>query len=111
MTETTHIITVAPDEAGERLDKFLAARLPEFSRSRLQGLAESGHIQCDGKVVDAVSAKTKAGQRYSIFVPEVAPSHIVAQDIALDIVFEDEHMLVLNKPLALPSTLPPATRT
>ena len=101
MTETSHIITIVPEDAGERLDKFLAGRLPEFSRSRLAALIDQGCISCDGKTVNTASVKTKSGQHYTITIPEVAPSHIVAQDIALNIVFEDEHMLVLDKPAGL----------
>ena len=101
MTETSHIIAVDAEEAGQRLDKFLAGRLPEFSRSRLQALVEQGCIRESGKAVESVSAKVKTGQRYEITVPEVAPSHIEAQDIALDIVYEDEHLLVINKPAGL----------
>ena len=101
MSETSHIITVEPEDAGQRLDKFLTSRLPDFSRNRLQGLIDDGSISESGKPVSTASAKIKAGQEYTILVPEAAPSHIIPQDMPIDIIYEDDHMLVINKPAGL----------
>lgn len=98
MTET---VTVSDNDAGARLDKFLAAKLPEFSRSRLQALIAEGCVVCGNKAVTDASSKVKTGQEYSITIPEAVPSHILPQAIALDVVYEDEHFLIINKPPGL----------
>lgn len=97
----TITFTVEPDDAGQRLDKFLAAKAPELSRARVQALLDGGSAACGGVVVNSASIKTKAGQVYTLTIPEIVESHIIAQDIPLDIVFEDEHLLVINKPAGL----------
>ena len=97
MTIDTHRITVPESAQAKRLDKFLAGELPEFSRSRIQALIDQGHVQCDGKPVTNASAKIKASQIYELTIPEPAPTHMPAQAIALDIVYEDEDMLIINK--------------
>jgi 23S rRNA pseudouridine1911/1915/1917 synthase len=94
-------LTVAESDSGTRLDRFLAKQLPDLSRNRLQTWIESGCVLCDGQPSGDSSAKVKAGQCYEITVPPVVASHIVAQDMALEVVFEDEHMLVINKPAGL----------
>lgn len=94
-------VIVEEGDLPARLDKFLSTKLPELSRSRVQALIDQGAIGCNGATIDDASAKVKPGQRYTITIPEVAPSHIVAQDIALNIVHEDVHLLVINKPAGL----------
>lgn len=101
MTETAHTIIVHDDDTGTRLDKCLAARLPELSRSRLQALIAAGYVACRGQTITDASAKVKPGERYLVTVPEAVQSHIAPQDIALDIIYEDEHLLVINKPAGL----------
>jgi 23S rRNA pseudouridine1911/1915/1917 synthase len=98
---TQHTLLVGEQNAGMRLDKFLVASLPELSRSRLQSLILEGHVACNGKAIDTASGKVKSGQEYTVTIPDIVPSHLVAQDIALDIVYEDEHLLVINKPAGL----------
>ena len=97
MNNNIHIFTVGDSEAGQRLDKFLAARLPECSRARIQSLLDQGQL---APAADA-STKIKPGQVYRLTIPDTVPSHIEAQDIPLDIIFEDEHLLVINKPAGL----------
>jgi len=99
--KASHTLFVRPEDAGCRLDKFLTARLPELSRSRLQALISEGHVSSSGKPIDGASAKVKSGQEYIVTIPQVTPSHLVAQDIALDILYEDEHFLIINKPAGL----------
>ncbi len=82
--------------AGERIDAFLAARLADLSRSRIQALIREQYIQINGhpaKPRDAV----KPGDRISIIVPEAVPLDNAPQDIPLDILFEDDDLVVLNK--------------
>jgi len=99
--KVSHTLLVRPEDAGCRLDKFLTAQLPELSRSRLQALISEGHVSSSGKPIEGASAKVKSGQEYLVTIPEIAPSHLVAQDIALDIIYEDEHFLIINKPAGL----------
>ena len=99
MSDTSEIIAT-PEDSGQRIDKFLAGRLNELSRSRVQALIDQGHIHCNGAPADA-SAKVKAGQIFTIIIPETEPSHILPQDIALNIIYEDAHLLVINKPAGM----------
>ncbi|MEY3896441.1 MAG: hypothetical protein RLZZ214_1961, partial [Verrucomicrobiota bacterium] len=84
------------DSPGERIDAFLAARLAELSRSRIQTLIREQYIQVNGhpaKPRDAV----KLGDKITVVLPEAVPLHNEAQDLALEILFEDDDMVVLNK--------------
>ena len=89
-------ITFDVDTAGERLDRFLASRCEDLSRSRLQALISGGHVTVDGRSVRP-SRVLKAGEFVSLVVPEPEPSHIVPADIPLDVVYEDRHLLVVDK--------------
>jgi len=87
---------------GQRLDKALVAMAPEFSRNHLQSLVERGHVRIDGQTATVVARKLRAGQRMQLeLVPTEESLAFRAQAMALDIVFEDEHLLVLNKPAGL----------
>ncbi|MFO0389715.1 MAG: RluA family pseudouridine synthase [Alphaproteobacteria bacterium] len=97
----SHSIIVSPEEAGTRVDKFLSARLDGISRSRIQSLMDGGHISCDGKTISDAATKVKDGQHFDVKIPDVVESHILPQDIPLSIVYEDEHILILNKPAGL----------
>lgn len=104
MTETkpqAHTLTAADSDSGTRLDRFLTLQLPDMSRSRLQDLIAQGCVTCNGELVENSSAKVKCGQIFTLTIPETVASHIVAQDIALDVVYEDDHLLVINKPAGL----------
>lgn len=97
----TYSIIVTKEEAGQRADKFLSARLATISRSRIQALMDGGHISCDGKTISDAATKVKDGQCFDVKIPDVVESHILPQDIPLNIVYEDEHILILNKPAGL----------
>jgi 23S rRNA pseudouridine1911/1915/1917 synthase len=93
---------LAADAAGWRLDRALAAALPTLSRERLKALISSGAVTGPGgATVRDPSAKAIAGGIYTVAVPEPQPAHNEAQAIALDVVFEDEHLLVVDKPAGL----------
>ena len=93
--------TIAADAAGWRLDRALAAALPTLSRERLKALISSGEVRdAAGAQVRDPAAKARAGE-YEVRVPVPRPAHNVAQDIALDIVFEDDHLLVVDKPAGM----------
>jgi 23S rRNA pseudouridine1911/1915/1917 synthase len=93
---------VDADEHGERLDKTLVAMAPEFSRSHLQALVERGHVQVDEKVVTLASRRLRVGQKLSLeLVPTAESLAFRPEPMVLDIVFEDAHVLVLDKPAGL----------
>ena len=92
---------VDSEDTGKRLDKFLSQHLPDISRSRLQALITQGCLTASGHAITDSSSKTKAGQQLQLTIPETVQSHIEAQDIALDVVYEDKNLLVINKPVGL----------
>ncbi|MCB1224790.1 MAG: RluA family pseudouridine synthase [Verrucomicrobiales bacterium] len=89
-----------PEDAVGRLDRYLQARLPDLSRARIQDLIRQGHITLNGQPTKP-GAPLKLGQRISVTIPEPTSVEVVAQDIPLDILHEDEDILVLNKPSGL----------
>jgi 23S rRNA pseudouridine1911/1915/1917 synthase len=93
-------VTVPQAEAGVRLDAWLSERLTDLSRSRIQALIRSGDIRVDGALVRP-GARVAAGARVSVHVPPPEPSGVVAQDIPLDVLYEDADVLVVNKPPGL----------
>jgi 23S rRNA pseudouridine1911/1915/1917 synthase len=87
---------------GQRLDKVLVGMAPEFSRSHLQHLLELGHAQLDGVIATVASRRVRAGQRLRLeLVPTDESRAFRPQPMVLDVLFEDEHLLVLNKPAGL----------
>ncbi len=99
----TDAIRVAADPAaaGERLDRFLARRVEGLSRSRLKNLIEDGRVACGGATITDPSHRVKPGQDFTIVVPEAEPAIPEAQSIALDIVYEDADMIVVDKPAGM----------
>ena len=97
------IISVSLDagHAGWRLDRALADALPTLSRERLKALINAGALEREGTAVRDPSAKVKGGESFSLAIPEPEPAHNTPQDIPLNIVFEDEHLLVVDKPAGL----------
>jgi 23S rRNA pseudouridine1911/1915/1917 synthase len=93
--------TAGPDDAGQRLDKFLASRFPELSRARLQDLLEAGEVRRGDAVITEGSSRVKPGQSYAVHLPEPRPAVPQGEDRPLDVLFEDEHLLVLDKPAGL----------
>lgn len=92
---------VQPGWHGWRLDKVLVAMAPEFSRSHLQGLIDQGLVSLDGAAALA-SRKVKAGQSVQVELRPTAESLAFrAEQLALQVVFEDEHVLVVDKPVGL----------
>ncbi|MCU0919962.1 MAG: S4 domain-containing protein, partial [Burkholderiaceae bacterium] len=95
-------LTVDAALHGQRLDKVLVTLAPEFSRNHLQSLVERGHVHVDGKPAEVVARKLRAGQKLRLeLVPTEESRAFRPQPMALDIVFEDEHLLVLDKPAGL----------
>ena len=95
--ETIRTITVTEEEAGIRLDKVLGARLAPMTRSAVQNLLEEGNVLLQGKPV-AKSYKASAGDELTVTIPPPEDLEAAPEDIPLDIVYEDEDLLVVNKP-------------
>jgi 23S rRNA pseudouridine1911/1915/1917 synthase len=94
------IIEGVIDAGGARLDKALADA-SGLSRERIKALLGDGRITLAGRPVAQASLKADAGTHFAITVPEAAPAEAIAQDIPLIIVFEDEHLIVVDKPAGL----------
>jgi len=92
--------TLGPDAAGTRLDRALALALPSLSRERIKALISSGAARGPNGIVRDPATKALAGN-WTIEVPEPRPAHNLAQSIPLVIVYEDEHLLVVDKPAGL----------
>src|SRR5690348_11297663 len=87
--------------AGWRLDRALAAAVPTLSRERLKALIRSGAVEAMGSAVRDPALKVKGDEALTVAVPEPRPSHNEPQDIALTILFEDDQLLVVDKPAGL----------
>lgn len=98
----TRVATIDAAAHGQRLDKLLVTLAPEFSRSHLQSLIDRGHVRLDEQPAPAASKRVKAGQRVQVqLVPTAESQAYRPQALAIDVIFEDEHLLVLNKPAGL----------
>ena len=91
-----HITVTESANAKQRLDHFLQHQLTDLSRTRIQALIKDGHIQLNGKATKANTA-LKLGDAIAIEIPEPVSTQIIAQDIPLEVLFEDEHLIVINK--------------
>jgi 23S rRNA pseudouridine1911/1915/1917 synthase len=85
----------------ERLDHFLVERLPEFSRSRLQGLIKDGFVAVDGVQAKKTGQKLEAGSQVEVRIPPPVPSGLVGEIIPLDIIFENDDLIVVDKPAGM----------
>lgn len=85
----------------QRLDKFLVEQIPEFSRSRLQSLIKEGRVTVNGVIASKSGQALDRNSHILVEIPPVQPSELVAEDIELDIVFENDDLLVVNKPAGM----------
>lgn len=93
---------ISAENDGWRLDRALAAALPQLSRERLKKLISSGHVRsAGGDVARDPKSAVKKDQSFTVSVPAPQPAEAVAQDIPLTIAFEDEHLIVVDKPAGL----------
>ena len=101
MNDASPRIARIPDEAaGRRLDAVLAELFPEYSRSRLSAWIKSGDVQVDGAPARPRDP-VRGGEAVALTVVEDVQTHAVAEDIPLDVLYEDEHLFVLDKPAGL----------
>ena len=96
-----HDVKIDHADAGRRLDLVLTDKVADLSRSRIQSLIRDGQITRDGVVVNEPNERVKTDDLYRVRIPPAEAVDIVAQPMALDILFEDEHLLVLVKPAGL----------
>ncbi len=90
--------TIPEDLDGGRLDASLGVLFPMQSRSYWQNLIEKGHVTCGGNIITKAGKKVKAGQEIEIRLPVLHEAEILPEDIPLDILYEDEDLIVVNKP-------------
>ena len=107
-SEKAYALDVRADEGG-RLDRFVAARL-DLSRTRVQALLAGGHITVEGRHAKKSEAVVP-GMIVQVVVPPAEPVGIAAEDIPIDVVFEDEHLVVVNKPAGMVVHPAPGHRT
>ena len=94
-------LVVAAEEAGERLDRVLAARVAELSRSRHKALILAGRVAIDGATIRDPGHRVNAGGTIALDLPPVQDVEIKAENIPLSVVFEDDELIVLDKPAGL----------
>lgn len=95
-------LAAAPEAAGRRLDQWLAGELaPEFSRSRLQALIRAGMVGVDGRPVRDPALKLVGGERVTVAPGEAVAAEPQGEDIPLSVLFEDAHLVVIDKPAGL----------
>src|ERR1700691_3877587 len=101
MPSTQKSIRIASDEAGARLDRVLAAHVCELSRTRLKALIEAGAVAVDGRTIRDPGHRVNSGTAIVVEVPEAAPAKPAPEEIPLNVVYEDEDIIVIDKPKGL----------
>jgi 23S rRNA pseudouridine1911/1915/1917 synthase len=95
------ILHATQEDVGERLDKFCSKQIPNLSRSRIKQLIETGHLAANESTIKDCSHYVKLDIVYTLDIPPPEPTDMLPADIKLDVVYEDEHLLVINKPAGL----------
>ena len=86
---------------GWRLDRYLARVIPDISRVRVQSLLRAGCVALGGQTISDASHRVKPGDVFTVAVPDAVPDTVEGEDIALNVVFEDDHVIVIDKPAGL----------
>lgn len=94
-------VTTAPEHAGQRLDRVLATLLPDLSRSRIQALIRSGHISGPAGTIGDAGQRVKPAEMFTVILPPPEPAEPEGETIPLDIAYEDDHLIVIDKPAGL----------
>lgn len=98
---TAQVVLVPGDGDNQRLDRALAALVPDLSRSRIQGLIRDGAVAFAGRTILDPGHRVKSGDEITLLVPPPAPAVPEPQPMALVIAYEDEHLIVIDKPAGL----------
>lgn len=94
-------INLEVQETNTRIDRYLSQELSDLSRSRIQKLIEEGNVQINDTVCTSKKAAVQAGDRISLAIPEAIPLGLEAEAIPLDILYEDDSLIIINKPAGL----------
>jgi 23S rRNA pseudouridine1911/1915/1917 synthase len=94
-------ITLKVEEKSDRIDRYLSQQLADFSRSRLQQLIEQGYLQINGNICTSKKIIVQTGDRLFLTIPEAIPLDLQPEAIPLEILFEDESLIIVNKPAGL----------
>src|SRR5688572_5226862 len=94
----TETVVVAEENAGERLDRALAVAIADLSRTRLKALILAGEVAIGGRTVRDPGHRVNAGDAVTVALPPPEPAEPAGEDIPLDILFEDDQIIVLDKP-------------
>jgi len=98
--DTVHKFIAAEQDASKRLDIFLSGRLPELTRSRIKSLVEEGRAEVGGKAAKA-GQKIRAGEEVTISVPAPEAGTVEPEEAALDVLYDDDDVVVINKPAGM----------
>ncbi|MCA9799382.1 MAG: RluA family pseudouridine synthase [Cyanobacteria bacterium HKST-UBA04] len=98
MSGVRHDLLVEGEEDGLRLDRFMALRLPQYSREYLKGLIQEGRVTMEGQPVTKPALAVEEDQTWFVEVPEPKPLALQPENLPIDVVYEDEALLVVNKP-------------
>lgn len=110
--QETLTVSIATAQAGSRLDKVMAESLPDISRSRLKALIKEGSVKLqEGKITTNPAGKVKADEIYVIEMPEPDDAEPLAEDIPLKVIFEDEHLIIVDKPVGMVVHPAPGSQT
>ena len=101
MPNKKYNFTVSEDQQSKRVDQFIVEELPSFSRTKIAKLVKEGALLINGKAVTDNSKKVTSGDEIELLVPEAIATDIKPQKIPLDIVYEDDDLLVINKPIGM----------
>lgn len=106
---TPNLVTLQVEETSDspsktlrdRLDRWVSQHIPDLSRSRIQQLIEQGNVQVNGKICTSKKATVQPGDRIHIEIPDAQPLDLQPEDIPLEILYEDDSLLIINKPAGL----------
>jgi 23S rRNA pseudouridine1911/1915/1917 synthase len=94
-------INLQVEEKGERIDRYLSQHLPDLSRSRIQQLIEQGNVQVNSKVCTSKKITVQAGDRIFLTIPAAKPLDLQPEAIPLEVLYEDDALIIINKPAGL----------
>ena len=96
-----HVLTAGVEDDNMRLDQFLAAGIEGISRSRLKVLIKDGQVRFKGATIEEPNHRVKCGQQFELSIPELSEPDPQPENIPLDVVYEDEHLIVVDKPAGM----------
>jgi 23S rRNA pseudouridine1911/1915/1917 synthase len=94
-------INLQVEETSDRIDRYLSQELADLSRSRIQQLIEQGVVQVNGKVCTSKKTTVQSGDRISLVIPDAKPLDLQPEAIPLDVLYEDDSLIIINKPAGL----------